>query len=174
MQGNSTEDVNLWSPFCFFHSPFHIMCRFSFCLEEVDSYLPTTYSIQLLLTVVKAMLPYPLWLPYLECVHAQSLQLCPSLCDPMDRSLPGSSVHEIFQARVLKWIAMPSSRGSFWLRDRTWVPCITGGFFTAEPPGKPCLTLLNVIVISSNRVMAKKEIGMISLCKSLRRKYSEK
>ena len=39
-------------------------------------------------------------------------QLCLTLCDPLDYSLPGSSVREIFQARVLEWAAMPSSRGS--------------------------------------------------------------
>ena len=39
-------------------------------------------------------------------------QLCLTLCDPMDCSLPGSSVHGILQARILEWVAMPSSRGS--------------------------------------------------------------
>ena len=43
------------------------------------------------------------------CVHAQ---LCLTLCDPMDCSPPGSSVHGIFQERILEWVAMPSSRGS--------------------------------------------------------------
>ena len=43
-------------------------------------------------------------------LHAQSLQLCPKLCDPMDNSLPGSSVHGIVLARILEWVAMPSSR----------------------------------------------------------------
>ena len=42
------------------------------------------------------------------CVHAKPLQSCPVLCDPMDS--PGSSVHGIFQARILEWVAMPSSR----------------------------------------------------------------
>ena len=46
------------------------------------------------------------------CMHAKSLKLCPTLCDPMDCSLPGSSVHGILQARTLEWVAMPSSRGS--------------------------------------------------------------
>ena len=41
------------------------------------------------------------------CVCAKSSQLCPTLCDPMDCSLPGSSVHEILQARILEWVAMP-------------------------------------------------------------------
>ena len=43
---------------------------------------------------------------------AKSLQSGPTLCDPMDYSLPGSSVHGILQARILKWVAVPSSRGS--------------------------------------------------------------
>ena len=44
-------------------------------------------------------------------------------CDPMDCSPPGSSVHGIFQASILEWIAIPFSRGSSWPRDRTWVSC---------------------------------------------------
>ena len=46
------------------------------------------------------------------CMYGQSLQLCPTLFYPMACSLPGSSVHGILQARVLEWVAMPSSRGS--------------------------------------------------------------
>ena len=46
-------------------------------------------------------------------VCAKLLQSCPTLCEPMDCSPPGSSVHEILQARILEWVAMPSSRGSF-------------------------------------------------------------
>ena len=45
-----------------------------------------------------------------ECVHAKLLQLCPTLCDLMDYSPPGSSVHRILQARILEWVATPSSR----------------------------------------------------------------
>ena len=48
----------------------------------------------------------------------------------MDCNPPGSSVHEILQARILEWIALPSSRGSSQLRDQTRVSCIAGGFFT--------------------------------------------
>ena len=64
---------------------------------------------------------------YLGCMHAKSLQLCPNLYDPRDCSLPGSSVHGILQAGILKWVAVPSSRGSSWPRDRTlisYVSCI--------------------------------------------------
>ena len=55
------------------------------------------------------------------CVHAKSLWSCPTLCDPMDCSPPGSSVHGIFQARILEWVVMPSSRGSSYPRDWTRV-----------------------------------------------------
>ena len=58
------------------------------------------------------------------CVHAQLLQSCPTLCDPMDRSPPGSSVHGILQARILEWIAISSSRGSSQPRDRTCFSCL--------------------------------------------------
>ena len=71
------------------------------------------------------------------CMLTQS---CLTLCDPWDYSPPGSSVHAILQARVLGWVAMPSTRGSFWPRDWTHVSCISctaGGFFTTEPLGKP-------------------------------------
>ena len=54
-------------------------------------------------------------------------QLCLTLCNPMDCSPPGFSVHGILQARILKWVAMLSSRGSPWSRDQTcisYVSCI--------------------------------------------------
>ena len=63
-------------------------------------------------------------------VHAQLLQSCPTLCDAMDCSLPGFFVHGIFQSRILEWVDMPSSRGSFWPRDQTRVSCFAGRFFT--------------------------------------------
>ena len=50
-------------------------------------------------------------------VHAKLLQSCPTLCDPMDCSLLGSTVHGILQARILEWVAMPSSRESSGPRD---------------------------------------------------------
>ena len=55
---------------------------------------------------------------------------CPTLHDPMDCSPPGSSIHRIFLARALEWVASPFSRGSSQPRDPTWVSCIAGGFFT--------------------------------------------
>ena len=66
-------------------------------------------------------------------MRAKSLQSCLTLCDPMEYSLPGSSVHGILQARVLEWVAMPSSRGSSQPRGWTQVSCIgRSGFFTAS------------------------------------------
>ena len=53
-----------------------------------------------------------------------------SLCDPMDCSLSGSSVHGILQARVLEWVAVPFSKGSSQPRDQTQVSHIAGRFFT--------------------------------------------
>ena len=61
------------------------------------------------------------------CLVAQS---CPTLCDPMDCSPPGSSVPGILQARTLEWVAMPSSRGSSQPGDRSQVSHNPGRFFT--------------------------------------------
>ena len=57
-------------------------------------------------------------------VHAKSPQLCLTLCNSMDYSPPGSSVHGILQATLLEWVAIPSSRGSSWPRDQTQVSCV--------------------------------------------------
>ena len=66
----------------------------------------------------------------MPCVRACLVALsCPTLCRFTDCSLPGSSVHGISQARILEWVAIPSSRGSSQLRDWTWVSCIADRFF---------------------------------------------
>ena len=59
------------------------------------------------------------------CVHAKTLQSGTTLCDPMDCSLPGPSVCRFLQARILKWVATPSSKRSSWSKDQTWVSCIS-------------------------------------------------
>ena len=64
------------------------------------------------------------------CMCAKSLQLCLTLCGLMNCSPPGSSVHGILQAGILEWVGMSSPGGSSWPRDRTWVSCIAGRFFT--------------------------------------------
>ena len=71
------------------------------------------------------------------CVRLDA-HLCLTLCDPMDYSSPGSSVHGISQARILEWVAISSSRGSSQPRVQiliSWVSCIAGGFFTIELTG---------------------------------------
>ena len=56
-------------------------------------------------------------------------QSCPTLCDPVDCSSPGSSIHGILQVRILEWVAISFSRGSSQPRDWTWVPRIAGRHF---------------------------------------------
>ena len=56
-------------------------------------------------------------------------QSCPILCDPMDCSSLGSSVHGILQARILEWVTIPFSRGSSQPRDGIQVSCTAGRFF---------------------------------------------
>ena len=63
------------------------------------------------------------YIPF-SSMHAQSLNHVP-LCNPMDCSPPGSSAHGIFQARILEWVAISSSTGSFSPRDRTHISCIS-------------------------------------------------
>ena len=75
------------------------------------------------------------------CMCAKSLQSCPALCSAMNYSPLDFSVHGILQARILEWVAMPSSRGSFQPRNRTGVSCIAGGFFTSWATREaPCYT----------------------------------
>ena len=78
-----------------------------------------------------------------DMIKAEKLKVCVpmrscfshiQLCDPMDSNLPGSFVHGILQVRILEWVAISSSRGSFQSRDQT---SIRGRFFTAESRGKP-------------------------------------
>ena len=67
------------------------------------------------------------------CMKSESesevAQSCLTLCDPVDCSPPGSSVHGILQARILEWVAISFSRGSSRPRDRTQVSCIAGRCF---------------------------------------------
>ena len=65
------------------------------------------------------------WLFEATRIRVKSLQSCPTLCNPMACSPPGFSVHGILQARILEWVAMPSSRGSSWSRDQTQASCIS-------------------------------------------------
>ena len=105
----------------------------------------------------------------LQCMKVKSknevTQSCPTLHDRMDCSLPGSSAHGIFQARVLEWVAMPSSRGSSLPRDRT--PCLLcllnllqqAGSLPLAPPRKP-LYIVVVVVQSLSSVQLLRPHGL--------------
>ena len=83
-------------------------------------------------------------------------------CNPMVCSPPGSSVHGIFQARILEWVAMPSARGSSPPRDWTWVSCIAGKFFTnwATYPTLFFLLFLRVILSIQKNLKKKRNVLM--------------
>ena len=71
----------------------------------------------------------------LSCVCAKSLRPCPTLCVPIDCSLPGSSVHGILQSRILEWVAMPSSRdlpNPGIELSSLMSPALAGGFVTTS------------------------------------------
>ena len=91
-------------------------------------------SLLALLTLIYSSHNTPLL--QLACVCLVT-QLCPTLDHPMNCNSSGSSVHGIFLARILEWVAIPSCRGSSQPRDWTWLSCTAGRFFTTEPPGNP-------------------------------------
>ena len=88
--------------------------------------VPEHHGVLIFIVELKNTLP-----PSCEC--AKLLHLCWTLCDAVDRSLPGSFVHGILQARILEWVAMPSSRGSSWARDQTCLYCTGRIFFVCLP-----------------------------------------
>ena len=81
--------------------------------------------------ISRLTLPHSLLIcPFLWAIVVWVTQSCPTLCDPMDCRLPGSSVHGILQVRILEWVAIPFSRGSSQPKNRTQVSCMTSRFFT--------------------------------------------
>ena len=75
------------------------------------------------------------------CVCANPLQSCPALRNPMNCSLPGSSVLGISQARTLDWVAIPFSKGSSLPRGRTWSPTLQADFYRLNHQGCPSVTI---------------------------------
>ena len=95
-------------------------------------------------------------------------------CSVESDSLWPHAVHQaplsmgIFQARILEWVAMPSSRGSSPPRDQTYVSCgscIAGRFFTTEPPGNPLWTVLDLSKLCWARPCAASVLGWCSSAK---------
>ena len=75
------------------------------------------------------------------CIHAKLLQFCLTFCDPVDCTLPGSSLHGILQARILEWVAMLSSKGVLPTQESNpFLSCLLywqAGSLPLAPPGKP-------------------------------------
>ena len=88
------------------------------------------------------------------CVRAKSLQLCPTVCDPLDCSPPGSYVHGTLQGRILEsileWVAMPFSRGSSRPKDQTHISCVScaagGSSLPSHPQENPLKSGANVLL----------------------------
>ena len=99
--------------------------------------------------------------PYKMCLVAQS---CPTVCTPWTvvRQVPLSM--RILQARILKWVAFPFSRGSSQPGDRTLVSCIAGRFLPSEPPGKLKSKKLFALSISQRRGRRDSDIIKHILC----------
>ena len=85
-----------------------------------------------------------------EVKWSEVAQLCPTLCDPMDCSLPGSSIRRILEARIVEWVAISYSMGSSQSRDRTEVSHIVGRCFTLWATRETLLTSIERIKLSSD------------------------
>ena len=107
----------------------YVKCKMGYALlYEVSITIKIIHSF---LVQIDKYLPCPfLQIPPAASAAAKSLQSCPTLCDPIDSSLLGSSVHGISQARILVWVAISCPRRSSWLRDWTLVSCAAGRFLT--------------------------------------------
>ena len=83
------------------------------------------------------------------------------LCDPMGCNPPGPSAHEILQARILQWVAIPITRRSFWPRDWTWVSHTAGWFFIMSHQGKQSKEFIrnteswDVLLYPNNKLVAR-------------------
>ena len=88
-------------------------------------------------------LPFPSPGPLLQ--FSSVTKSCSILCDPMDYSPPGSSVHGILQAKILEWVAMSSSRESSGSRDQTHVS-LAGEFFTTSTTWEALYKLSTIIL----------------------------
>ena len=114
-----------------YRHPHWLYIRISFSPHLISTHtLLFLFIISSSITVLRIMwwcaLMALIWISLITVlVSHMSDSLQPHLCSP-----PGSSVHEILQARMLEWVAIPFSKGFYWPRDQTCVSCITGGFFT--------------------------------------------
>ena len=118
--------ISLWNGK--FRSLYAYLSWYSILIFSVPGSSPSTH-----------LLNWSELLQFIRLKWSEVAQSSPTLCDPMDCSLRGSSVHGIFQARVLEWVAISFSKGSSRSRDRTRVSRIAGRRFTIWATGKPLL-----------------------------------
>ena len=112
---------------------------FSMLLTWIVSFYPYNNSVEIGIIFLITIYRNENWVPknkswwtphsFLSEWVGEVAQSCLTLCDPMDCSLPGSSLHGILQARIQEWVAISFSRGSSRPRDRTQVSCIPGRCF---------------------------------------------
>ena len=92
--------------------------------------------------VISLQLACPAVLPMFHLMHVLVSQLCPALCDTMDCSPPGISVHGILQARILEWVAIPFSRGGFPIQgSNLGLPHCKQLLYHLRHQGSPCFFL---------------------------------
>ena len=117
-----------------------VLCCLSLTAGKIDWYLLWSFEQPLLWNTWSCLLPTFCWIFLFSYQHVEKesevTQSCLTLCNPMDCSLPGSSVRGNFQARVLEWVAISFSGGSSWPRDWTHVSHIAGRCFTVWATGK--------------------------------------
>ena len=106
---------------CFSNLKVHLNHPESFKMLPVSKYIMSTKDTENFPSLYRNF--------WSEVKSSQVTQSCPTLCDPVDYSPPGSSVHGILQARILEWVAISFSRGSSWPKDRTQVSHIAGRCF---------------------------------------------
>ena len=122
----------LLSFYCSFHCLFSSLCQIRdlqiiFSPDYIPFYLLTGFFAK---QKFKSFYSFYTFYDPFSIKHVKVSKLCPTLCDPMDCSPPGSSVHGILRVRIPEWVAISYSRGSSRPRDWTWISCIAGRFFT--------------------------------------------
>ena len=104
----------------------------SVCFPAVCWQRVAVMSVQMHHPVSAVTFPSPSFRVHKWKERRRSRSVCSTLCDPMDYSLPDSSIHGISQAKILDWVAISFSRRSSQTRDSTYGSQIAGGFFTTE------------------------------------------
>ena len=104
------------------------------------------------------------------CMRAKLLQSCLTLCDSMVCSPPGFTVHGVLQARILEWVAMPSSRGSSQTRDGTHIstsPASADLFFTTSANWEAhslvysCAFPINILLCNHNTIIKIRKLTLV-------------